>query len=103
MAGLSNTQLIKVILTELECRGRLLVLTDCPFCPQREDGYERLELDPQAGTYFCGACGKRGPLDRLEAITEGLFLRRHRDSIREMTTRPGVEHVERDEKRGRRR
>ena len=91
MAGLSSTQLIKAILAELECPGRLLVLADCPFCPQLEDGHDRLELDPQAGTYFCEACGRRGKLEQLEAITEGLFLSRHKATLREMTTRPGVE------------
>lgn len=87
MAGLSNTQLIKAILAELECKGELLVLAPCPFCGEAR----RLELDPQAGTYFCGLCGRRGRLDRLQAITEGIFLRRHRESIQLMSTRPGVE------------
>ena len=90
MAGLSNTQLIKAILAELECPGRLLILADCPWC-DHEDGRSRLELDPQAGTYFCGLCGRRGQLDRLQAITEGIFIKRHRESIQLMTTRPGVE------------
>jgi len=90
MAGLSNWQLIKAILSELECPGRLLVLADCPWC-NREERRDRLELDPQAGTYFCGSCGRRGKLDRLEAIAEGVFLKRHKESVIEMTTRPGVE------------
>lgn len=86
--GLSGTQHIRAILTALECRGHIIVLADCPFC---EDGRDRLELDPQASAYFCEACGRRGKLEQLSVIAEGIFIRRHRESIQLMTTRPGVE------------
>ena len=90
MAGLSGAQQVKAILAALESKGHLLVLTNCPFCNERD----RLELDPQGCTYFCGACGRSGKLECLAAIAEGLFLSRHRESLKLMTTRPGVEKGE---------
>lgn len=86
--GLSGAQHVKAILAALECAGHIIVLADCPWC---DEGHDRLELDPREQTYFCGLCGRRGKLDRLAAIAEGVFIRRHRESIALMTERPGVE------------
>lgn len=78
-------QQVKAILAALECEGHILVLADCPLC----DEPRRMELDPAEGTYFCGACGKRGKLEDLAALAEGVFLHRHRSTRRLMETRPG--------------
>ena len=83
--GLSNMQHVKAILATLECEWRILVLVDCPLC----DEPQRMELDPAAGAYFCGACGKRGKLEDLAVLAEGVFLHRHRGMRRLMETRPG--------------
>lgn len=87
MAGLSGTQHIKAILAAIEQPGRLLVLVDCAWRGERD----RIELDPREDTYFCGSCGRRGKLEALEAIAEGLFMSRHKVTLQAMTTRPGVE------------
>jgi hypothetical protein len=78
-------QHVRAILATLECEGHILVLVDCPLC--EEPG--RMELDPAASTYFCGACGKRGRLEDLATLAEGVFLHRHRGTRRLMETRPG--------------
>jgi hypothetical protein len=83
--GLSGMQHVKAILATLECEGHILVLVDCPLCEEPQ----RMELDPAESTYFCGACGKRGRLEDLAVLAEGVFLHRHRGTRWLMETRPG--------------
>lgn len=78
-------QHVKAILATLECKGHILVLVDCPLCEEPQ----RMELDPAEGTYFCGACGKRGKLEDLAVLAEGVFLHRHRAMQTLMERRPG--------------
>lgn len=84
--GLSGITQIKAICRALECRPRTLYIVDCPIC----DTLDVMELDPKAGTYWCGSCGRRGKLGDLAVLAEGVFLNKHRTARRCMETRPGV-------------
>lgn len=80
---------VKGICRAMECKPRTLYLIDCPLCMDSPPG--QVELDPESGTYWCSRCGREGSLKSLLEIAEGLFERRHRETVRLMTTRPRVE------------
>ena len=87
--GFSGSAYVKAICRALECRPQAVYIIDCPLCPEDEQG--QMELNPQSKRYWCATCGRDGTLQSLLAIAEGLFARRHRESLELMETRPRVE------------
>jgi hypothetical protein len=80
-----GTSLIKEICRVLETRPQMLIIVECPYC-QAPEG---LEMDPSARSYWCRYCNKRGKLEELQIVAEGVFLRRHSYSRQLMEQRPG--------------
>ena len=83
--GLPGTTLIKEICEGLDVKPQLFVRIPCPYC----EAPAGMELDPVEGRYWCCYCNKRGTLQDLQVVAEGIFLRRHGDTRRLMETKLG--------------
>lgn len=83
--AIPGTSLIKEICKLLESRPQMLILIQCPYC----DAPEGMEMDPSSKDYWCRYCNKRGRLEELQIVAEGIFLRRHSYSRELMEQRPG--------------
>lgn len=84
MGRLSGTALAKSVCELMEVRPRVLVLVTCPYCERPW----AMEMDPAALTFWCGYCNKRGKLEELHTVAEGVFLYRHRATKRLMEEGP---------------
>ncbi len=78
---------IKEILRRLECDAELVVIAQCPFC---KTNYALLMVG-RTKRYRCLTCMEEGELKTLYHYADGLFEKRHEETIRLMTERRAVD------------
>ncbi len=78
---------IREILRRLECDAEVVVSAQCPFC---KANYSLL-LVGRTGRYECLTCLECGELGELYHYADGLFEKRHRETIKLMTERKAVD------------
>lgn len=79
---MQNVDVIKYILTHLECKPEIIIRVPCLFC----NNGQALLLVPSTGQYECQICGRYGKLDSLAVLAADQFEHRHKDSIALMET-----------------